>query len=81
MDIIAAKGKFLYFIEVKTRNHSACGYPEDSVSRQKFKSMQYVAHGFLTKYPDHPWIEYQILSITIHKDGKKDFFLIEDVYY
>lgn len=80
IDIIATKGKFLYFIEVKTRNHSLYGHPEDSVSRQKFKGMQFAANGYLSVNPNHPWIEYQILSITIYKDGRKEFFLIEDVY-
>jgi putative endonuclease len=80
IDVIATRGKFLYFIEVKTRNHGPIGYPEDSVSRQKFKCMQRVANGFLTCYPNYPWIEYQILSITIYKDGRREYFLIEDVY-
>ena len=80
VDVIATKGKFLYFIEVKTRNHSSYGHPEDSVNRQKFKCMQSVANGYLTRFPNHPWIEYQILSITIFPDGRREFFLIEDVY-
>lgn len=80
VDVIATKGKFLNFIEIKTRNQGSYGHPEDSVNRQKFKSMQRVANGFLTLNPNYPWIEYQILSITLFKDGKKEFFLIRDVY-
>ena len=80
VDVISTKGKFLYFIEVKTRNHSPYGHPEDAVTRQKFKSMQRVANGYLTLNPNCPWIEYQILSITIYPDKNREFFLIEDVY-
>ena len=80
VDIIATRGKFLYFIEVKTRNYSSYGHPEDSVNRHKFKCMQRVAHGYLTLNPRHPWIEYQILSITLFKDREAEYFLIEDVY-
>ena len=80
IDIIATRGKFLYFIEVKTRNFSTLCHPEDSVGRQKFKCMQRAANGYLTLNPNYPWIEYQILSITIFKDRETEFFLIEDVY-
>ena len=81
VDVIATKGKFLYFIEVKTRNQSSIGHPEDSVTRQKFKAIQRAANGYLTVNPNYPWIEYQILSITLFRDGRAaEFFLIEDVY-
>jgi len=80
VDIIATKNKMLYFIEVKTRNFSTAGHPEDSVTRQKFKSIQRVANGYLTLNPHNPWIEYQILSITKFKDRETEYFLIEDVY-
>jgi putative endonuclease len=80
IDVIATKGKFLYFIEVKTRNHSSLGHPESSVNKEKFRCMQRAANGYLTLNPKYPWIEYQILSITIFSDGRKEFFLIEDVY-
>lgn len=80
VDIIATKGKFLYFIEVKTRNRSTIGHPEDSVNRQKFKSMQRVANGYLTINPRFPWIEYQVLSITFYNVNEVEYFLIEDVY-
>ena len=81
VDVIATKGKFLYFIEVKTRNYSPYGHPEDAVTRQKFRNMQCVANGYLTLNPNWPWIEYQILSITIYPDRKREYFLIEDVYF
>jgi putative endonuclease len=80
IDVIAKKGKFLYFIEVKTRNYSSFGHPEDQVSKQKFRHMQLAANGYLTINPNNPWIEYQILAITIFKDRETEYFLIEDVY-
>ncbi len=80
VDIIATKGKLLYFIEIKTRNYSPYGHPEDAVTKEKFRCMQRVANGYLTMNPNYPWIEYQILSITVFPDKKREFFLIEDVY-
>jgi len=37
IDIVATKGKFLHFVEVKARKASPFGYPEDSVTKKKFK--------------------------------------------
>ena len=80
IDIIASKGRFLHFIEVKTRNFSRFGHPEDSVTRKKFRFLQRAADEYLFRNPGHPWIQYNILSITMHKDGEVDYFFIEDVY-
>ena len=39
IDIVATKGKFLHFVEVKARKASPFGYPEDSVTKKKFKNL------------------------------------------
>lgn len=80
IDIIAKKGKFLYFIEVKARNYSAYGHPEDKVNREKFRHLQRAANGYLIINPGNPWIEYQILAITFFENKETEYFLIEDVY-
>jgi putative endonuclease len=80
IDIIASKGDSLRIIEVKARNDSSFGYPEDSVSRRKFKNLQRAADEFLFLNPGHQWIQYDILSITMYKDKATDFFLLEDVF-
>jgi putative endonuclease len=80
IDIVATKGKFLYFIEVKTRNFSRYGHPEDSVTKKKFKKLQRAADEYLFQNPGHPWIQYHILSITLHKEKEPEYFLIEDVF-
>lgn len=80
IDVIAMKGKYLLFIEIKTRNYSRFGHPEDSVTKKKFKKLQKAADEYLSRNPGHPWIQYQILSVTIHEGKEPDFFLIEDVF-
>jgi putative endonuclease len=80
IDIIATRDDCLHFIEVKARNHSPVGHPEDSVGRQKFKSLQRAAHVYLQMNPHHKWIQYDILAITLFKDREPEFFLIEDVF-
>ena len=80
IDIIAFKGQMLHFIEVKCRNHSAIGYPEDSVTKKKFRNLQKASDEFLFLNPGHRWIQYDVLAITIYKNKEPDFFLLEDVF-
>lgn len=81
IDIIATRGQFLHFVEIKTRRESQHSFPEDSVSRKKFRSLKRAADEFLFRHPGHPWIQYDVLAITLLFSGDAEYFLIEDVYY
>jgi len=80
IDIIALKNKMLHFIEVKCRNASPFGFPEDSVTKKKFNHLKRAADEFLFINPGHRWIQYDILSITLHKNKEPEYFLLEDVF-
>jgi putative endonuclease len=80
LDIVATKGKFLHFVEVKALNYTPTGNPEDSVTKKKFKNLQKAADEYLQQNPGHPWIQYDILSITLYRNKEPEYFLIEDVF-
>ena len=80
IDIIATKNKLLHIIEVKTRTSNIAGFPEEFVTKKKFKFLQRAAEEFLIQHPEHTSIQFSILSITIPKDGDPEYFLIEDVF-
>jgi putative endonuclease len=80
LDIIAIKEGMLRFVEVKCRKDSPFGYPEDSVTKQKFKYIQRAADHFLTLNPEYEWIQYDVLSITMFDDKEPEYFLLEDVF-
>ncbi len=80
IDIIATKGKFLHFVEVKARNYSRYGHPEDNVGRVKFKRLQRAADAYINKNPGHEWIQYNILAITFFTNREPEYFFIEDVF-
>lgn len=81
IDIIAKKGKFLHFVEVKCRRASpAGGHPEDSVNKQKFKHLQSAANVYLRRNPGHWWIQFDVMAITIRGNGEAEYFFIEDVF-
>jgi hypothetical protein len=56
------------------------GNPEESVTKRKFKNLQRAVDEFLFLNPGHKWIQYDILSIILHKNKEADFFLLEDVF-
>jgi putative endonuclease len=80
IDIIARKGKKIHFVEVKTLSSDKHGYPEQNVTKKKFKFLQKAAHEYLQKNPDNKWIQYDIVSIIFHKNAPPEYFLLEDVF-
>lgn len=80
IDIIANRNNTLHFIEVKTRTSHSFGYPEEAVSRKKMENMMKCAEQYQLLAPQWKRIQYDILSISIHRDGHADYFLIEDIY-
>ncbi len=79
VDIIASKKNILYFIEVKARSNNAFGYPEESVGKKKIQNLMNAAEEFLIQYPEWKRIQFDILSISLRKDGVNEYFFIEDV--
>ena len=80
IDIIALKKNVLHFIEVKIRSSNAFGYPEENVTKKKFKALLNAADEFLYQHQQYRHVQYDILAITTVKNMLPEFFLIEDVY-
>lgn len=80
IDIVATKGKFLHFVEVKARKHSSVGHPEDSVTKKKFNHLKKAVDEYLHQNPGHRWIQYDVLAITVYPSGEAAYFLLEDVF-
>lgn len=80
IDIIARRNNILHIIEVKSRKYFPGAFPEQSVTRKKFRHLQRAADQFLFLNPGYKWIQYDILAITIHKNKAEEYFLIEDIY-
>ena len=79
IDIIAEKDNVIHFIEVKTRYSNTFGYPEESVTRKKFRNMQKAASVYLSRYNREVKIQFDIVAIT-RIEGKIEYFFVEDVY-
>ncbi len=80
IDIIAAAGDVLHFIEVKTRQQKKFGQPEESVDKKKIENMMKASEGFQYQYPQWKRVQFDVLSITLEPEHVPAYFFIEDVY-
>lgn len=75
LDLIAAKGQALVFVEVKTRTNEAFGQPFEAVNKKKERKLLRLADGYLA-YSGVPSLlnafqetRIDIISILMSKDG------------
>ncbi len=80
VDIIANKGKFLHFIEVKTRTSTAYGKPEESISKSKMENLLNAAEEYQYINPQWKFIQFDVLAITLKFNQPAEYYMIEDVY-
>jgi putative endonuclease len=81
IDIIARKNNRLHFIEVKARHYVPGAYPEEQVTKKKFRFIKTASEEFLYLHPEYHHAQIDVLAITFHKNNTADFFLIEDVFF
>lgn len=79
LDIVATRDGVLHFIEVKTRTTDTYGHPEEGVTTKKMKRLMQAGEEYLYLHPDWKRIQYDILSIRLHKHKSPEYFFIEDV--
>jgi putative endonuclease len=80
IDIIAIEQDKLHIIEVKTRHSEIFGYPEEDVTRRKFKRLLNAADEFLYQHPQYRHVQYDIVAITFRKPRPPEIFMLADVY-
>lgn len=81
VDIIASYKGFLHFVEVKTRISLRYGRPEESITREKMRSLKNVAEEYQYLHPEWKYIQFDVLAITLVKGEPREIFMIEDVYF
>ena len=80
IDIIGKKNNLLRIIEVKSLKTSDLRYPEESVTRKKFRFLLKAADEFLFQNQQYRHVQFDILSIVLHPEKEPEYFLIEDVF-
>ncbi len=80
IDIIAQKGDFIVFVEVKTRRTNVFGEPFTFVSRQKRKNISRAAHQYITQNDIDAEARFDIISILYNTEAY-ELEHIEDAFY
>ena len=79
LDVVASKDGVLHFVEVKTRSTDTYGHPEEGVTARKLERLMQAGEEYLQQYPDWKRIQYDILSIRLHRYKAPEYFFLEDV--
>lgn len=79
LDVVAAKDAVLHFVEVKTRTTDTFGHPEEGVTAKKLERLMLAAEEYMQQYPNWKRIQYDILSIRLHRHKATEYFFLEDV--
>lgn len=79
IDIIAAAGKILHIIEVKTQLNDHGGLPEENVDRKKIMNLMKAAEAYMLTHEGWTTIQFDVLSILLKK-GEPEILWIEDVF-
>lgn len=79
LDVVASKDNILHFIEVKTRTTETYGHPEEAVTAKKLERLMNAGEEFLHQHPEWKRIQYDILSIRLHRFKAPEYFFLEDV--
>jgi len=69
IDLLARQVDSLVFVEVKTRSSATLGYPEISITPQKFSHMVSAAQAYLVEHPELT-LGWRIDVISIRRQSK-----------
>lgn len=81
IDIIATHVNILVFIEVKTRNSTAFGFPEESISKIKMKRLKIAASQYHYHHPQFKRIQFNVIAILMETGQPIALKMFEDVYF
>jgi putative endonuclease len=83
IDLIAKKGIFLVFVEVKSLTNLSFGMPEDAVTKRKAKLVMGAAETYIYKVNWQKEIRFDIIAIVFDKTSGQTLEIehFEDAFY
>jgi putative endonuclease len=79
IDLVAAKGDLLVFVEVKTRRTAEYGWPEEAVSEQKADNIRSAAESYMELHDWNADVRYDIIAI-VNEGEKPQIEHLEDAF-
>ena len=80
IDLIFKKDQLLVFVEVKYRNSSLFGYPEDWVDHRKQNLIEECADHFIEEYNWHKNIRFDIAAFSQKNNHSIELKIFKDVF-
>lgn len=80
IDIIAAKGETMVFVEVKTRGNNIFSEPEHAVNWQKIRSLSIAANAFVKRYRINADIRFDVITVIGSSKDDCQINHIEDAF-
>ncbi|OGX03260.1 MAG: YraN family protein [Omnitrophica bacterium RIFCSPLOWO2_12_FULL_50_11] len=78
IDLVAAQGDVLVFVEIKTRSNLAFGFPEEAVNYSKRQKLERLASWYLARHRKrNQAVRFDVLSILL-QGTKSEIRLIQD---
>jgi putative endonuclease len=81
VDLVVQKDDTLVFVEVKTRTSFTFGFPEEAVNTRKQTYLKNAAEAFVDSFPGFLKIQFDIVSIRLHKEEVSEIVHFEDAFY
>jgi putative endonuclease len=79
IDIIARKHGVLHFIEVKTSRTDSFGFPEERITKRKWRSLIISSMAFLDGFSEDAPFQFDIISIFIGSNTA-NYYFIDDAF-
>lgn len=81
IDLIMQRVDVLVFVEVKTRSSLHHSFPEEAVGTRKQSFLRAAAAAFLDNHPQYLKIQFDVVSVQLHKDSMAQIVHFEDAFY
>lgn len=82
LDLVMRDGKYLVFIEVRTKKNVLHGTPVETVDYDKRRQIEKMAQLYVTKekIPEDTYCRYDVVGIVLPKDGEPKIEHIQDAF-
>jgi len=81
IDIIASKGNWYVFVEVKTRKGKGDLQPELKVDKKKHTAIKAAADSYRIRFCPNSFPRFDVIAISIRSVDQYELMHIEDVFY
>ena len=82
LDLVMRDGKYLVFVEVRTKKHTVHGTPLETVDYAKRRQIEKMAKLYMTKekVPENTYCRFDVVGIVLSGNGEPQIEHIQDAF-